>query len=697
MKLTVKNGQLDLPCDFRMPIKRSNPFFSDEGDASIPITLPSSSRNLAALGHLERIDRAETFNNKVEAFIQVGPVQKHGQLLIDTVRRRGGVDVAFAIDSGDLYVKNRDKTLRELFDGITVNYGSVAEACAYMQSVYCGNQPDSDFRVFPVAVSPYEEGDDDNKHTVYQYNNEDDGHGILVFGPRMTHENGHKLYVPNGYGIAPFLKLQRLVSLLFTALGYTVVYNCFDEAPFDEMVIVHNCADSLVTPVLHYSDLVPSCTLGDFLKWLLAKFHVQPVVDSESRMARIVRMEALLKEVPQQGSGESDIAGMVEGDWEVFLSPPGRVVLRPSFEIEGTEPAAETLDELIGKYGGYVECDEDKFETLQGHSPAFNDCLIMRKATGEFFLLERELATGEQVPNRLGTNYFTYDRKNSDEAEEFSQDDVMPLMLYGERGHRDVAPYIGERVHRRTSYNGKAEDGEQKIIIVQARTGDYITGFYYRTTGTTQNRIPYKWSGSHYNSFSFGLDNHSMYGFFWAEYNKLKLNSMVKLKGRVKYDTGRFLSQDMSSLQFLGGQRLLPVEISSSMAAKTETSDAEFVLVKDYLNGTADTPVAPMASPGLKWVVDRQACDTMAYFIFLQKFGSDPDHYHYHGYDVTPTGTGMDKVWIGTPIYPGEHRELVTNAMYTIHYAFLLNEFVFEYKEYQKEALAGFVFDAVES
>ena len=112
MKLITQNGQLELPKDFSLNMERTNPLLSGEGDASIPATLPSSSRNLAALGHRERIDRADRYTNKVEAILQVGPVQKRGQLVIDTMHRREGIDASFAIDNSDLYVKAKEKSLK---------------------------------------------------------------------------------------------------------------------------------------------------------------------------------------------------------------------------------------------------------------------------------------------------------------------------------------------------------------------------------------------------------------------------------------------------------------------------------------------------------------------------------------------------------------------------------------------------------
>lgn len=655
MRLVTKNGPLDLPSDFKMDMERYNPLLSDEGDACIPITLPSSSRNLAALGHRERIDLASAYTNKEEAYMQVGPVQKHGNLVIDSVHRRNGIDVSFAIDSGDLYVQSKDKSLKQLFAKKTLAFGSVENACTFMQEVYRGEQPDADFVVFPVAVSPYEEGEGETERTVYQYNNEDSGGGKLVYERRIVHEGDASIFVPDGYGIAPYLKLQRLLSLLFQELHYTVEYNCFDEAPFrSQIAIVHNCADCLVTPVLYYADLVPSCTLGEFLEWLLAKFHVQPVVDSEKKRVRIVRMESILENLYGPATSGLDISGMVEGDWEICHNPSKRVVLRPTVEIEGTEPAAETLDALLEKYGGYAVCSETQFDTLLGDDPAFSDCLVMRGSTGEFFLLERNVSS--QVLHRLGTNYFTYDRGNSEETEEFAQADVMPRMIVGDKARRDVAPFIGERIHRHTSYGDVEDDNEQKIIAVQAHTSDL---FHYPTTGTTQKTIPNSSNGSY--SFWFGMDNYSLFQQFWYVYNTILLNGAVHLKGRVKYTAVQFLGMDMTALQLCDGQKLLPVKMSAPLGGRMGLAEAEFILVKWFVGGITDTAYTPMASAPLRWQLNLGELQPVAMDIYWHHIYIE-GRVLWRGFRARTS----DGIWLGVPTYLGEKRELTTEIVFTI-------------------------------
>ena len=165
MKLVTEQGNLELPNDFRLNMERTNPLLSGEGDASVPATLPSSSANLAALGHRERIDRAEAYSNKVPAILEVGPIRKRGQLVVDSVHSRNGIDASFAIDNSDLYAKSKNKTLKEIFSGYTESFQNIEEACQVMERYYRDGNADGDYVVFPVAVAPYE----DNGEKIYQY------------------------------------------------------------------------------------------------------------------------------------------------------------------------------------------------------------------------------------------------------------------------------------------------------------------------------------------------------------------------------------------------------------------------------------------------------------------------------------------------------------------------------------------------
>ena len=666
MRLSTQNGQLDLPRDFGFTMERTNPLLSGEGDASVPTSLPSSTKNLTALGHRERIDRAEKYVNKVDAMLEVGPIRKHGQLVVDTAHRRNGIDASFAIDSSDLYVSSKNRTLKEIFADKTEAFGTVSAAMETMQRIYEG--ADSDFKVFPVAVSPYE----DNGVKVYQWNNRINN-GSLVYETTI-HEGDSINSVPEGYGIAPFLKLSRLVELLFHLLGYEVTENCLAEWPFQRLVIVHNCSDCLCNPTvtLFYRDLVPSCTLSEFLTWLNNKWHVQPVVDSNSRKVRVVSMESMLAI-----GADMDITPILEDDFTVQLNPSKRVVMTPTNSIEGTAPAAETFDQLIEKYGDFAYVNEIEFAQYPTTTPPVQNSLVLRRSTGQFYGVLFD--NNQRTLNPLGTNHFTYDRANSDETEDFSQSDVIPLMLCdGKAGAIWAAPFIGDRKHAHTSYNDSATDDKQDIIVVQAVTDD--THFFYHTTATTQPVIPYKLpeNDKHFMELGFGTTPYDLYEACWSKFNNILLNHPTYLDGRVRFTIGQILGMDMTRLKFCQGQHLMPVSLSAPIAAKQGLTEAKYILVKTYIDGISDSAILPSAMSEYVWEVTNNILQVVQALWTSMGGGSNfgdidvqdsnwgvESHYLVYGnYSVQYVGEELNP---GTPSQ-GDVVTLTRQAIITIYY-----------------------------
>jgi len=495
-----------------------------------------------------------------------------------------------------------------------------------MQDIYAAGTDTYDYTIFPVSIAPYEENN--IKH--YQYNNEVDGGGNLVYEARTVREGDVNMSVPDGYGIAPFLKLHRMLVRLFECLGYTVSYNCFAANAYKNIVIVHNCTDCLCNPTvtLYYKDMVPSCTLSEFLDWMLAKFHAQPVVNSETKEVKIVLMESVLAD-----RADIDITSKVEGDFTVQLNPTKRIVLTPTNSLEGTEPAADSFEELVEKYGGYVEADEDQWDSLTGNDPAYNDCLVLRMTTGEFAALNYNIQTGLQAVEVIGTNHFTYDRHNSDDTEAFSQADVMPLMRVDPATKRGVSPFIGERLHYHTSYKDQKEDDKQEVIVVQRTFHEH---FIFHTTGTTQKYIPYDeaQSGVTGVTLAFGLTNFELYEPFWGFYNTLLLNHATHLKCRVAYDLGQFLGLDMSRPKLCNGQKLLPVSASASLASRFGLTDAEFLLVKKFGDGVSDTEIEPMQGNGLKWNA-QDNIEEVARLLYTNEIALPNGATQYTGYEYS--------------------------------------------------------------
>lgn len=584
MKLVTLNGELDLPEDFSFEIELNNPFLSDEGDASVPATIPATPNNLKVLDNIHRVDRANKFMKKIPATLMAGTIQKHGQLIIDTLSMKDGISVSLAIENSDLYSQHKEKSLKEIFASkVRDDWNQdIAALANYLLRIRLNYSTD-DFTIFPVAVSPYEE----EETKVYQYNNE--GTDALIWEARTVREGDILMSVTDGYGVSPFLYLYKLVDLLFREIGYSVTYNCLDREPYRDIVVLNNCSDTIVKGVIRYSDLVPSCTLSEFIDFLFNKFGIHVRVDSTAKTVEIVMLQDLLSSNPTM-----DISSKVVDDLDIMLEDTSRVILSSETSIDGTAPADETFDKIIERYGYYIEISEQEYEDIcNNNNPKYSDCLVMRQETGQFYELRRDFYTCGIVPVFIGTNYFKYDRNNASNSEALNSPDVMPAIIY------EGVPFlfIGDRLHSNTTYNDTDNSSEQSIMIAWKTI--VVAGSRPLTFGTTQKYF----AGRKIKDFS--LTAYDMYKYFWSNYNNLLLNNRTILKGNVFYNIIDMSSIDMTEIKLYKGQKILPIKTVFEISNKLKNKESEFLLIKEFFNSNIDSEITPEAEVKYRW---EQVC-----------------------------------------------------------------------------------------
>ena len=669
MRLITKNGEIELPEDFSFEVERSNPFLTEEGDATVPATIPASPRNLRILNNLHRIDKADRFIKKVPAILQHGAFNKQGQLIIDTVNKRNGIAVSFAIENSDVYSQYKNKSLKEITaNKVRDDWDTIddlikhLENCAFKYKYNSANRPDYD--VFPIAVSKYE---DANGNIVYQYNNEVHYPHVfpkLVSDARIVHEADYDMSVPQGYGLSPFIYLNRAIDIIFEEMGYAVITNCFSASPLNQLVILNNCADTCVKGKIQYSDMFPSCTLSDFIDFLKNKFGVAIRVDSSSKKVWI----EFIQDILSNKTFDLDISDISASDMDMTINDSSRVILSSEVSMEGTAPASDTLDDLLNRYGCYVEIDESEFANIGGPAQLVYDCLIKRKKTGVFYELRRRFKDGKQYMVRLGTDNFKYDRKNSDNEETMDSPDVIPAYLDKE----DVL-YVGDRIHYHTSFNNKQEATDQNLMICWGYKHNTFM-YEYHPKGVLSK---YTDDGS-IQSFPFSLNSTDMYDHFWSKYNNLLLNNKVTVKGRVNYSAKDLANLNMTKPKYYKGQILLPVRCSFNLGKNKEVNDSEFILVKEFNNQLVDNPILPSAAPLLKWTkaggaqMQSNWWSLFGYFPFYcVDLGNDEtiilnkQEYDagYHGYpimwtcelhDIDIILTGDTNVFLGPPTFYGQ-------------------------------------------
>lgn len=606
MKLTTPSGELTLPSDFSFEIEQNSAFFSEEGAASVAATIPATPADKAKLGFPSRLGRKSRFVNIIPAILQQGIYQKTGQLIVSGATDKS-ITCSIALEDSSFYSQHKDKKLKELFASkVDTRYSTPANWYSWLWKVYKG-EVSSDFRLFPVAVNYSEEGYQMNNEPVYSSATSDEI-WPLAHEPRIIMEGGEQVSVPEGYGIAPFLKLPVFIKYIFELCGYTVGSSCFSEDPFlSQLVLVHNCSDVICNGRIDYSDLVPNCTISDILEWIQNKFHAQIVVEPSSSTVNIVLLETIL-----QKRFDLNLTGKVLGGLSHKFESTSRVVMTPDTSLDGAAPAAETIEALKAKYGYVMECDEKEFGALN------SSCLALRLATGDYYEIRQSFGSSYSRGSntaikkvKVGTNQFKYDRGNSEDSEEFSPSDLVPPIVSVDQ-YGTLAPYIGDRVHRNTSYNDSEKDTDQEIIVV------YYAGLTEKPTyDTTGGRVPLASAGYYYAGTTQKYNNrgHLIDGAieltpeglvhkYFSLYNKHLRNNAITVSGEFKLTIEELLHYDLYSLKLLDGQLMLPVGLRYEVGRQLRCLQAEFKLIKDYSDDATDNPVV-IPEPIYKWTVNQ--------------------------------------------------------------------------------------------
>lgn len=448
MKITTPSGLLEIPQDLEFEIKAAHPFFSDEGSASIPVTIPTTVANSSMLGWPERIDRMTRFVRHTSAVAECGAFRKQCRVVAESASRSGGISLCLALEESEIYVEAGKKTLKELMihgghypTRMAVCNPIEAYRCLHKYGTYGGDFP---FALFPVA------SDVDDSGNVFMFNKPGDEY---MYAPARTVKIGDQsVSVPEGYGIAPYMYLWFLIQSAFTAAGFLVGTNVFhDDEDLQLLCVVHNRADVSCEMYgtngnnwgFHYANLLPDMTLSELITWLRDKFGA--VIINNAGLISIRLMRDLLTEAP-----DYDLTPHQATDETLSYPEPTSLERSCDTSIKSAEPAAESKEDLRELH---PSChDAASVGAISGTG------LFYIPAIGKYYY-----KAGAGTPTLLGADTFPYTRKSSMEKEEISTDDCFLPMI---QVNNQFIPYIGERTHCYLELN--QEKSEQPMQVCYA-------------------------------------------------------------------------------------------------------------------------------------------------------------------------------------------------------------------------------------
>ncbi len=322
--LTGEN--FDLPKDFKISIEETNPLLSEQGSVSLPINLPYTRKNVRLTGFMHRIDKAKKYVTKRDIVISAGIFIKKGTLVITSAQKNAALTGVVLIGESQLYSKMKDVLMTEIFkDEVRDDFsGTTSEKIEqwidYLNRLMFDDNLDNEISIFPVAIK-------DGKmrismrrfaisvytyslygyfnfinHVAVSYNYKDNESGQVVNVPAkyyydsegnilgyrlsaqeeitaLDSDSGTLITYPVGYAVSPFLKLNYVLRTIFNHFGFNLVQDDYFEQCMHQLVILNNNIDSIMFGSIYYAQLVPTCTVSEFLKSICNKFGFEFILD----------------------------------------------------------------------------------------------------------------------------------------------------------------------------------------------------------------------------------------------------------------------------------------------------------------------------------------------------------------------------------------------------------------------------------
>ncbi len=347
IKIMIDGEALDLPQNFSADIEDTSPVFNDRGSQSLPATVPATSRNCRLLGFSHRLDASANPNNpQLRVTVSDGSYVRTGLLNVTSASSTDGITLNIGFDNSTAYAKWTQTALSKLESlpaRLPAGYSapSVAGMLHELDRIYAAGIPATDdLAVFPLAVAC----PDTSGLTSYEILNLPANGKIARMSKVMRIIDGAEtdVKVPDGYGVTPFVRVWRVLELIFADLGAKMISNPFKtDADLARLVVLNNVADAVCRGELRYADLLPDCTVEAFLNALWVRFGLVYHVDEWRGVVELKLLRDILRE-----KADFDLDRKITERPLITYNTAQYVKLSASTSIEGAEPSTERFEDF---------------------------------------------------------------------------------------------------------------------------------------------------------------------------------------------------------------------------------------------------------------------------------------------------------------------------------------------------------------
>ena len=478
IRIRKRTGEVfDLSADYVIEAVRTSPAFTAKGSQTVPVSFPATAHNRLLTGHPDRADVDVRPATRVSVVVESESCQQAGILAVSAASPKT-FSGSVGWDESEMYAE-MNKTLLPDIPGLPVydpgQPGLDARLTALIGRMYSvmNELIATDYAVFPVIVKQDTFGDDDRLYSevlneTFQSTVQEIGFAADAKGdiggfrakadrviPRIVDGQPVMFEVPRLYGISPFIRVWRILELVFGHYGFTLENNPFREhAQLSRMVALNSTMDALITGRLYYRDMMPDISEEDFLDALKKRFGLLFFVNSNTRSVRFEFMRDIFS--PDRRDG-IDLTRYKTAEPSLTYRENRQLKLVPNNEIEGAAPKYETYEEFLDMFG-------HQFHEKFGNDGPTKHTLLFKAFERRYYAVHPLFLTTETL---LTGDFFGWDKKDNLAYEEMKFTDLsLPFHAYSAGDHGMpwnllLYPFGYRHNHSDVSVNGRNVDGEK--------------------------------------------------------------------------------------------------------------------------------------------------------------------------------------------------------------------------------------------
>ncbi len=343
---TEHNEAYQLSPGTQLDFERTNLFFNEYGEHSVPLNLPPTPLNSRLAGYADDMAKA-TKAKDVMCTVSDGAFYAQARQSFLSGKRKSEISSSFYLNEGSFLSKLAAVKVTDVFGTETIpGITTVDEGIEFCRSLLSNEHPQ-------YAIAPYFVDLDSERRMVNQLNYYD-ASGNYASGGTIDFYNAWArsetvddatIALSPGYYMTPFIRAYFVLERVLQYFGYELEENFFGTTtPFKEMVFIPTTTDTLVNGDIRIAHLVPDCYCNTLLDLFRKKFCCEFIPDEIAGKIAIKFFRDTI-----QGAPSHDLSSVATSEPSIEYPEYKQLKLASSSNV-GDADLFDSTAEILMKY-----------------------------------------------------------------------------------------------------------------------------------------------------------------------------------------------------------------------------------------------------------------------------------------------------------------------------------------------------------